>query len=147
MKITEEYLAGLLDGEGYFGLMKRNGFEKGYRRKGYIPAVKMAFTNKDAEILYVLKEKYGGNINSSGQRGNTKPSTQWEIKSKINLKEFLPKIIPYLIIKKPQAKLLLEFCEMGYIHPMNKDKTDLNRVIEIHRELSILKGKTPATTE
>jgi predicted transcriptional regulator len=147
MNITEEYLAGLLDGEGYFGLMKRGGTNHGYQRKSYQPAIKMAFTDKDAEILYFLKDKYGGYINKSKAKGNKKSSTQWEIKGKIHLKNFLPSIIPYLILKKKQAELLLEFCEMGYIHPAKLDKTLEIRAKSIHYEMLILKGKTPATTE
>jgi hypothetical protein len=147
MKISEEYLAGLLDGEAYFGLMPRRGMENGYERKGYHPALKMAFKNQDAEILIALKEKYGGHLNYRGYSGRSQPSTQWELKGKKALKEFLPKVIPYMILKKAQAELLLEFCEMPYAYRRLKDQTIWTRVLEIFEELKRLKYKSPATTE
>jgi hypothetical protein len=147
MKISNEYLAGLLDGEAYFGLIPRRGMENGYERKGYYPAVKMAFKNQDAEILLELHKLHGGFIHQRKAYGTTQPSTQWEVKGKKALKDFLPKVIPYMILKKRQAELLQEFCEMPYNYRRKLDQTNWNRTLVIFEELRELKCKSPATTE
>lgn len=149
MNISKEYLAGLLDGEGYFGLMTRRvKTHDGYQQQGHTPTVKMAFTTRDAQILYELHKKYGGYIYHKKAHKTSLSAIQWELKTKSKLIEFLPKIIPYLILKKEQAEILLEYCKLGNVHPKyktyaeNKKKTD-----EIFNRLKVLKGKLPATTE
>jgi len=158
MNISEAYVAGFLDGEGYFGLMKRSGtnakyFSKTqnkiviYKRHGFYPAMKVSQVKDDADILYRLQDMYGGHIHTKNSYDNHRGAVTLEIKGKKALKEFLPEIIPYLIVKKTQAELLLEFCQMDYAYRRKKDKTDWNRALEIFDELKILKGKPVATTE
>ena len=147
MNIEPRYLAGLLDGEGYFGLMRRRGTENGYERQGFTPAVKIGLTAKDDYILNAIQAQYGGYIDKRGPSGSTKASTQWQLKGKAKLKPFLPIVIPYLILKQEQAELLLEFCEMPYAYRRLKDKAIWNRAVEIHERMFELKGRLPATTE
>lgn len=147
MKISDEYLAGFLDGEGYLGLMRRRGKTDYGERHGYYAAVKTAQKEQDAKLIYAIHQQYGGYIQIKKANGTSQQAVCWETKGKLKVAEFLPKIIPYMIVKKEQAELLLEFCQLGYIHPFAKDKTALTRAVEIYEEMRRLKYKSPATTE
>lgn len=104
-KKTAAYLAGLLDGEGYFGIMKE---KNPHSKKGYSfnPVVKMASTNK--EIVIWLKDSFGGYTETRKARENAKESYAWTLKYRKNLREFILLIRPYSKIKKEAIDVLLK---------------------------------------
>lgn len=110
-KEKHAYTAGFVDGEGYIGMVKR--YDKTGKEPFYaVPIVKIA--NTDYEVLYLLKEEYGGYIGKERidkKAKNSKPSRMWELKNRKLVKIFLEKIFPYLIIKKERAKIVLSFIE------------------------------------
>jgi len=98
-KLTASYLAGYLDGEGYFGIIPV------YKKKSYTSKIKVASVDK--EIIYWLKNSYGGNVWKRKFYDNSKDAYTWTLEGK-NLLPFLEKIKPYLKIKRKQAELLIE---------------------------------------
>ena len=100
-KLTAAYIAGLFDGEGYFGLMnvKNNGVL-------YVPVIKMGVTQD--YIAKWLKDSYGGWIYTKRKNHKTHRAVfMWEIKGK-RIEPFLRAITPYLKIKKKQAEVLIK---------------------------------------
>ena len=102
------YLAGVMDGDGSFCLGRLS------PKQGnplYYPLLQCSswrtFVNR-------LKETFGGTIFTGkvhickdGSEG--KGLFKWKLRSCENVKPVLEKIIPYLIIKKDRASLLLDF--------------------------------------
>ena len=90
--ITNEWLAGFIDGEGCFNVSRT--------RKTIFPRLLIANTN--IEILEAIKEKYGGNITSRQLKSNWKTFNLYRASYKI-FKNILNDVMPYLNIKKDVA--------------------------------------------
>jgi len=102
--ITRRYLAGLLDGEGYFGIMNKYTASRRY----YTPAIKMTLTTPD--IIKELVIKFEGNVYVRKFPGkNQKDAWCWDNKTWKQVAKVLDYVYPYLIIKRPQAEILKEF--------------------------------------
>ena len=104
-KITRRYLAGLLDGEGYFGIIKDR-YEDGHIK--FTPAIKMSLTTP--EVLSEIVQKLGGHVHVRyWPNENWKPAYCWESKTYVQVSKVLDYVHEYLIIKKPQADILRRF--------------------------------------
>ena len=111
------WLAGFLDGEGTIGISRTN--HKNQKTPYLRPLVQAPNTDRKAidEMVRIIELVTGkkpsvcecnkGNENWS-KAWRVKVSTQWE------LLLLIPAIIPYLILKKRQAELSLEFCKRKY---------------------------------
>jgi hypothetical protein len=107
------YLAGLIDGEGSFGITKHKANTT--REFYFYPYISISNTNEVA--LRFVKEKLGdiGNLHCVTTKKRKminywKPAFQFCIGKRKQILEIIPKILPYLIIKKEHALILLEFC-------------------------------------
>jgi hypothetical protein len=99
----DAYMAGILDGEGSIILYR------GKNRLGSLvlfPSVKIV--NTDPKI-HQLVSKYGFHLHVERRTGRNKDAYIGQLMSPKQIAEFLPKVIPYLILKLPQALLLLEY--------------------------------------
>ena len=92
------YVAGFIDGEGCVSI--------GVAKKRYVcPNIQVSNTN--LTVLKLFKEQFGGSIqNRLDKRKNRRPSWTWWIAANKALK-VLEEVKPFLIIKKPQAEILL----------------------------------------
>lgn len=105
------YIGGLIDGEGSIMITRST---SGYGRitPSYTPRIKISMT--DIEALEFVLEKTGcGKINREVDRrkgSKRKVIYQWQIHSIQKCGEFAEMIIPYLIVKGKQAKLMSEYC-------------------------------------
>src|SRR5216684_6292512 len=102
------YLAGILDGEGCFGIYRYNrGPDQPYN---YRPSVTVASTSPD--LLRWLELRFRGEVchHSEGDE-NREASAYWTMRSKTDIVKLVPHVIPFLIVKKLQAVITLEFCE------------------------------------
>lgn len=138
------YLAGLIDGEGCISVTLDSYKVKGkwihFSRKVYI-------SNTNLELLKKVQKITGiGTISLSTKsqknklyHNNWKSVYNWAIYGK-GIKIFLPEILPYLIAKKRQAELLLEFQQMtkgqGYGSFLTPELKE--RRIEITKEMKQL---------
>jgi len=103
-QIIAAYAAGIFDGEGYVGIDK---VSKSTGSKTIHYAVRIVISQKDGSLMNWLKSNFGGNVYQ--QRNGTNYSIyRWRIHSR-KAQQFLAMIYPYLVIKKEQAKLALEF--------------------------------------
>lgn len=102
------YVACALDGEGT--LQISNHFDKRVNRYYYYPIVSVA--NTEVSFLDYLKNGSNiGSIYSSGRRQSPKHKAgfKWGIGNYNEIEFLLNKVLPYLIIKRKQALLILEF--------------------------------------
>jgi hypothetical protein len=104
-----EYVAGLFDGEGSLSL---SSYGKKMKGRGYCyPLVRVA--NGHRRVLELVKQEFGGTLQSyqplyPGARLNYALAL-----GKDQAKAFLQAIIPYLIVKRNVAWIVLCFLERG----------------------------------
>lgn len=93
--LSLEYVAGFIDGEGGFGI--------------YDGQQRMTISNTNREVLVQISEVIGGG------RIATRPATdRWKESHELQIgsllmREFLPRVIPYLIVKREAAELMVEY--------------------------------------
>lgn len=94
------YLAGILDGEGYVGIRIHN-----QNRRSITPVASV--TNTNLPLLVWLKERWGGAIHlKQDKRPTSKAAWIWIVASR-DVESVLRDAYPYLIVKRPQADLVL----------------------------------------
>lgn len=97
---SSAYFAGLFDGEGCI-IIGSNAAKTNY----YLQS-RVAMT--DIEPLIALQEKYGGALKSYDSRPYRQPLSMWVVTAR-GSEAFLNDVLPYLMVKKRQAKLALRF--------------------------------------
>jgi hypothetical protein len=104
--MEDAYFAGLFDGEGCISINKTSGPKnKPYKRYGF--QLRVSVTNTNIDILNALQEKYGGKVYIRKKK-NARDYGNWITVSNQCL-EPLKSWLPYLIIKKNQALVALDF--------------------------------------
>lgn len=99
------YLAGIIDGEGTIFIQKH--IKNGYT--SYWPRFQISNTNR--ELMEWIKNTFGG---LAYDKPRIKHNPKWRMQiqwyTTVSLMDkLLPLIIPYLIIKKPHAIIMIEF--------------------------------------
>lgn len=105
---TTQYLAGFIDGEGSIGIYRK----KQRNKSGRCLEVQISQTQtiETRLVLNKLKEKYGGCITDKHCYGNQRPWIRYKASS-LRALQLIRDIYPYLIIKKNQAKVAIEYYE------------------------------------
>ena len=114
-KITRRYLAGLLDGEGYFGILPATGNNRiaANGLKQFRPTIKMALTTP--EVIKEICLKLGGHIHMRKfEHDIWNAAWCWESRTFVQVEKVLNYVHEYLIIKKPQADILREFIDTKF---------------------------------
>jgi len=102
------YLAGIVDGEGcfYFGKVKQGKYGNGTQWH-----CKLAVTSCDKCLTDWLNDLFGGTKEQryryTSKRAFERPIHRWDA-SGLMLDYLLPKILPYLIIKRKQCETMIE---------------------------------------
>ena len=91
--IRNDYWAGLFDGEGSIYIAKD------------LIHMQVSITQKETDILYLLKKEFGGGVTKYGKQTCHK----WRVTSVDTMKKFLLSIEPYSIIKRGEIIIALEF--------------------------------------
>jgi len=100
------YLAAVIDCDGSFTLVKENSQT---HCKNIRYEFRIVVTNTNKEFLEAIKNEFGGHVRVQNKsNGVWKTSYRWTSSSK-KIEEIAWGILPFLIIKKRQAELLLEF--------------------------------------
>lgn len=110
---SDEYFAGFIDGEGYIGIVHSS--VKGHYN-GYVEFVQANGT--DDRPLLLLQKRFGGSLTKPtfGRKyGNRKPFRRWGVASK-QAETCVRCLLPYLIVKKDQAKNLLLMRRRKCVH-------------------------------
>ncbi|MFC1510767.1 LAGLIDADG family homing endonuclease [Candidatus Margulisiibacteriota bacterium] len=99
-KTEKAYLAGIIDGEGTVTLARHH--------KNQTPSPHITVANSSLPLLKWIKKKFGGCIcRKKTYKAHHRQTYVWGV-SYDNALRLLEKIKDYLIIKKPQANLILK---------------------------------------
>lgn len=107
-KISYEYLAGMIDGEGCIAYHQKKDKKT---ISGFTFAPYMNVTSSVVWHLELLKDNFGGTISKDTQKGfaNTGINDVYSLRWSSNeIRELLPRVLPYLILKRKEAVLVLE---------------------------------------
>ena len=149
------YIAGIIDGEGSIMITRSC---SGYKRKtpSYTPRVKVGMTERHC-LDFIVEHTGIGTVTDEGVRKshrdgcNRKGFFQWQVHSLTNVPKFLEMIAPFLVLKRPQAELILMYCAC-----FDKQKKCMDGVPddvrafreETYNKMRKLNGrKAPATTK
>lgn len=107
--IDKKYIAGFIDGEGYISIVKHKDTRL---KRGYTLFPIFRITNSDKIALLEINEFIKGKIKSNGISKNKEHKQVYRIEviELRRIRDILREILPYLIIKKPQAQLMYDFC-------------------------------------
>lgn len=130
------YLAGIFDGEGCVGYYKRKG-----NRNKYSYVAMIMLTQSDFRLMLWLEARIGfGTITS--RAGKKHFEYHWATNKKQHVCEFLEAIIPYLLLKKEQAIMLLEHLTNEGMEPHKRGEVTseiLSKREQVYSELRRLK--------
>ena len=138
------YLAGLIDGEGCitawkYWLVWKLGDKRHFCNPYWQFSARVSITNTSLVLMKWLVSHYGGGFICKREATDKhKASFEWRPKGQKNMKLLLLAILPYLVIKREQAILLLEYIELG----TNPDQRAL-----IVEKLQILNRKGSVETD
>lgn len=101
------YLAGIIDGEGCLGIYKRQ--DKDGRVTQW--PVKLVIANNSERLMKWLLVNFGGWY--SERKGERKKNPKWKkgyvhVLSERKLRNLLPKVLPYLVIKQEEAEFVIQ---------------------------------------
>ena len=100
--IDRAYLAGIIDGEGSIGIDNHGGHRT--------PSVRITITNSNLNLLAELKALWGGNLTSRRKRKvGWKETSDLIFGGSLATTKILEAVQPYLIAKKEQCAIALEF--------------------------------------
>lgn len=103
------YLAGLIDGEGcfYIGRVKQGKYGSGYQWHSLL-----RIASCDECIIIWLEETFGGSKDSryrwTSKKAFYRPIYNWQATGPM-LDYIMPKILKYLIIKKPHCEVMIKY--------------------------------------
>lgn len=108
-KTQAAYIAGVIDGDGYIGLSKKRTLDQ---RSGYSYRPVVSVSNTKVELLFWLEQITGVGSICAMKRSNLahKQAFIWQTWSQ-RAADILRLILPYLILKKKQAELMVSYTE------------------------------------
>ncbi len=123
------YFAGFIDSHGslHAKLIKSSSYKWNYKIVLYLTIVQNK--SKHWFLIYLQNTLKMGYIKHSHPH-----LSEYTIKSKKEIKDLLIILIPYLIIKKPQAKLLLEIIEKKDLMKTTQEFIEVSKLIEKFNE-------------
>jgi hypothetical protein len=126
-KFIRSYLAGVIDGEGYIYIVYTKSTQN------YLSGVYIK--NTDKKLLDFFAKYFGGNVTFHKRaKPNHKDSYQW-VCNGLKAAQLCRCVLPYLIIKRKQAELLLDFSST--LKKSVRDNYKLSESIEKKRKMLI----------
>jgi hypothetical protein len=108
MDMDIRYVAGLFDADGWITINKWSHPGRNYVRYQLIAGIGQVYL----PLILKFKEQYGGDLNRNDSAQKRNPNCRicymWKISSR-GAAKFLADLEPWLIVKKPQALLAMEF--------------------------------------
>jgi hypothetical protein len=138
------YMAGIMDGEGSFSVFRYDMPTKNTGKRTHNFLLFCGFTMTDTRVGRWALENFGGHFNRQKYH-KAKPwhkdAWRWRIGSgkRSNLEAFLLQVIPYLILKREQAQLMLDFCRLP--HGATAEKQEIMEKMKFLNR----RGKSPET--
>jgi len=136
------YLAAAIDGEGYLGLVPIGRHREGHHAPGF--SFRVSISNTDRSWLDTLQQWAGGYVElRSAVKGNRKPCYVLRFNG-ATAKDLLMRVMPYLILKKPRAELILRYFELAAQRRSHNspgtpsNPTVVQAILDIHAQLKLL---------
>ena len=134
---TKAYMAGAMDAEGTFCITTCIHTSLGHRL--YDPTVR--YRNTFKPVFKWIVHHFGGTVYYHKPGGlSVKDSWDWSTDSYKHSSTFISQIVPYLVIKKDQARLLMEF------YSLYRQQVPQRRQ-ELYDKLQGLNERSSVTTE
>ena len=97
------YFAGFFDGEGCITTCRNHP-----DRKRWSYSLRVTTTNTNKEVIDLFQARWPGSVSIKPEKPGFKKTYTWML-SGFKGKEFLKEMLPYLIVKKREALLALDF--------------------------------------
>jgi hypothetical protein len=109
--MSPEYLAGFFDGEGCIDTQYM--YPRGYTDRFYVrPRVRVSQAISGRVVIDALSAQFGGHVSErKAQNHRQQESVSWEFLDKPGVLRMLKLMLPHLVIKKEQAKLVVWWLE------------------------------------
>lgn len=125
------YLAGIIDGEGSI-LIEIQTKRPPIRKIDYY-AIRLLVVNTNLELMNWLENKFKGKVHKRKKVTKQKQCYVWNIFS-LNAGEILKECLPYMIIKKQHAEIVLEF-----LNCKPKEMWNVSAEVQEHRKFLYFK--------
>ena len=99
------YAAGIMDGEGSLCM----GYESPVDRPSPRWHTEVRFSNTSRALIDWFVSLFGGHVYDHHRSGNRQQLWTWKISARADCRWFLTGILPFLVVKRRQAELLMEF--------------------------------------
>ena len=151
------YLAGLIDGEGHISITRSDKPEyrtqRGKMKLHPCPVrygLVVAVTNTDIRLMKWLKEMFGGSYNGGKPfkgHPNWKPKYQWNVCGNKEKELILLALLPYLVLKREQAIIALEFARLRNEKAPEKRQELYERNIVLNKRGILVETNTSCGSE
>lgn len=143
------YLAGIIDGEGTIRIARNKLKSKPHWNYTYSAHISVGMSNK--EVLELFQKTFGYKISVRKECvPNRKTMYRWGTSGNNTTPKILKELLPYLIVKKKNAELVIEFCETkqtcGYPKKLGLPKEELQRREFYFQEVKKLNAVGAAAT-
>src|SRR2546423_13450882 len=112
------WLAGFIDAEGWFGVMRRQRtYRSGVLNVRYRPAIQVGNTDEGTwPVVTTILDRWGLAYNEYMRTHN---GVQWsvEVRGSLRCAAWIDVLLPYLRVKQADARLLREYCTFVLEHP------------------------------
>jgi hypothetical protein len=111
------YVAGLIDGDGSISLIR----EQRVSGAKYYPCIQLS--NVFEDMIDFLHQTFGGSKKiKSHQAHSKKIQYVWNVRGLESCSNLLEKVLPFLVLKKKQAKVLLDYIRNPQNHNVDAEK-------------------------
>ena len=119
------YTAGILDGEGCISIYISKRWDGRQNKHVYRPVLEISIYQADDRLIKWLVFHYGGASYEHTMKNSSRPGYQWTAPRGKAREDFLLEILPYLLLKKEQALLALDYMRLPRTWDQSKKRFDL----------------------
>lgn len=130
------YLAGIIDGEGHISIDRSKTCPQKRRNPRY--QAEVTVVNTDLKLMEFLIENVGGSFRARKKiKEWHKETYQWKVAS-TTARDLCVRLIPYLVLKKEQAKCIVQLYEECNFNMRVLNADELNKRESIYQKLYAL---------
>jgi hypothetical protein len=104
------YLAGILDGEGTIRICRSKLANKKFKNHNLKYAAHMGIGMVSKNVLELFQKVFGANVRMERVLKGRQQIYRWGTSGNIGVPIILEKLLPYLMVKRKQAELVIKFC-------------------------------------
>jgi hypothetical protein len=136
------YLAGMIDGEGTITLHRH----RQHKRIDWQYRPRVLVVNTHRGVLDSLGQRFGGKVTIQTRHEFNKTLFMWRIIAMDDIHRVLTGCLPYLIVKRERAVLMLEFAAERISRRIGPCRAEKYTEVEprIHAQIKILNATTRA---